>query len=439
MQSDEVLFLTNPDYALELLMIFQTRLPRFLLLLPMLCSSLMAAESWDQWRGPNRDGRISGAKWPAGLDEARLKKRWQLPLGPSYSGPVMNAERVFITETVDKKREQVTALRRSDGSVVWKRDWEGAMSVPFFARSNGDWIRATPALDGDTLYVAGMRDVLVALNSTDGSERWRLDFVKRFGADLPTFGFVSSPLIDGDSVYVQAGGGVARLRKADGQVVWHGARDGGGMMGSAFGSPVILTLAGKRQLVIQARTRLFGVALEDGAELWSLPVESFRGMNILTPTFAGKDRLFTAAYGGKTLGIDIRSENGGFRAVPAWEFKAQGYMTSPIIHEGHAYLQLRSQRALCIELATGAEKWTTSESFGKYWSMVAQSDRILALDERGELILFKATPEKFDVLSRRKVAESDAWAHLAVDGSELYIRELKALSVWDWSSGASQP
>ncbi|MEN9602188.1 MAG: outer membrane protein assembly factor BamB precursor [Verrucomicrobiota bacterium] len=415
-----------------------TRLPRFLLL-PMLCSSLMAAESWDQWRGPNRDGRISGAKWPAGLDEARLKKRWQLPLGPSYSGPVMNAERVFITETVDKKREQVTALRRSDGSVVWKRDWEGAMSVPFFARSNGDWIRATPALDGDTLYVAGMRDVLVALNSTDGSERWRLDFVKRFGADLPTFGFVSSPLIDGDSVYVQAGGGVARLRKADGQVVWHGARDGGGMMGSAFGSPVILTLAGKRQLVIQARTRLFGVALEDGAELWSLPVESFRGMNILTPTFAGKDRLFTAAYGGKTLGIDIRSENGGFRAVPAWEFKAQGYMTSPIIHEGHAYLQLRSQRALCIELATGAEKWTTSESFGKYWSMVAQSDRILALDERGELILFKATPEKFDVLSRRKVAESDAWAHLAVDGSELYIRELKALSVWDWSSGASQP
>lgn len=80
------------------------------------------------------------------------------------------------------------------------------MSVPFFARSNGDWIRATPALDGDTLYVAGMRDVLVALNITDGSERWRLDFVKRFGSDLPTFGFVSSPLIDGDSVYVQAGG-----------------------------------------------------------------------------------------------------------------------------------------------------------------------------------------------------------------------------------------
>ena len=288
----------------------------------------------------------------------------------------------------------------------------------------------------ETLYVAGMRDVLVALNTTDGSERWRLDFVKRFGSDLPTFGFVSSPLVDGDSLYVQAGGGVARLRKSDGQVVWHGVKDGGGMMGSAFGSPVILTLAGKRQLVVQARTQLIGVSLEDGSELWSLPVESFRGMNILTPTFAGKDRLFTATYGGKTLGIDIRSEQGRFRAVPAWEYKAQGYMTSPIIHQGHAYLQLRSQRALCIELATGQEKWTTGESFGKYWSMVAQGDRILALDERGELILFRATPEKFDVLSRRKVSDSDTWAHLAVDGSAVYVRELNGLSAWDWTGGA---
>ena len=89
-------------------MISRIVFPRLLVLLPMLCSSLMAAESWDQWRGPKRDGRISGAKWPLGLEETRLKRRWRLPLDPSYSGPVMNAERVFTTETVDKKREQIT-------------------------------------------------------------------------------------------------------------------------------------------------------------------------------------------------------------------------------------------------------------------------------------------------------------------------------------------
>ena len=122
-----------------------------LLGLPLLCVSLAAAEPWNQWRGPTRDGQVSGASWPSRLDEGSLKRRWRLPLGPSYSGPVMNSDQLFTTETVDKKRERVTALRRSDGSVLWTRDWEGSLSVPFFARSNGDWIRATPTLDGETL------------------------------------------------------------------------------------------------------------------------------------------------------------------------------------------------------------------------------------------------------------------------------------------------
>jgi hypothetical protein len=88
---------------------------------------------------------------------------------------------------------------------------------------------------------------------------------------------------------------------------------------------------------------------------------------------------------------------------------------------------------MCIELATGAEKWTTGESFGKYWSMVSLGDRILALDQKGELILFRPTPEKFDVVSRRKVSDAETWAHLAVDRGSLYIRELNGLAAWDWT------
>jgi outer membrane protein assembly factor BamB len=84
-------------------------------------------------------------------------------------------------------------------------------------------------------------------------------------------------------------------------------------------------------------------------------------------------------------------------------------------------------------LAGGQEKWTTRESFGKYWSQVLNRDRVLALDEKGELILFRATPEKFEVLSRRKISESDTWAHLAVAGNTLFIRSLDGLAAWDWS------
>jgi outer membrane protein assembly factor BamB len=395
-------------------------------------SLLHGGETWPQWRGPTRDGQFSGPSWPDSLEEARLVQRWRFPQGPGYSGPIVTADTVFTTETVGKKSERVTALDRSTGKPRWTREWEGSLSVPFFAKSNGDWIRCTPAWDGTNLFVGGMRDVLVALDGATGNERWRLDFVKDSGSDLPTFGFVSSPLVDAGSLYVQAGGGVAKVEAASGKILWHTCKDGGGMMGSAFGSPVILTLAGRRQLVVQSRTRLIGVGLEDGAELWSLPVESFRGMNILTPVQAGPDRLFTSTYGGKTLGIDLRKDGDAFRAAVAWEFKAQGYMTSPVVVGEHAYLQLRSQRALCIDLRDGKEAWTTRESFGKYWSLVANRDRILALDERGELILFRADPAKFEVLSRRKISESDTWAHLAAAGNNLYVRALDGITAWDW-------
>jgi hypothetical protein len=90
-----------------------------------------------------------------------------------------------------------------------------------------------------------------------------------------------------------------------------------------------------------------------------------------------------------------------------------------------------SQRALCIDVATGTEKWTSSQGFGKYWSMVANKERILALDERGILFLIRANPEKFEVIAERKVAD-DTWAHLAVAGDQLFIRELRALSAYDW-------
>ena len=167
-------------------------------------SATSEPSTWPQWRGPDRDGHASGPAWPEKLDTNHLRQMWRVGLGPSYSGPIVGADRVFTTESKDKRFEVVTALERSTGKELWRAQWEGAMSVPFFAKSNGDWVRSTPALDGDRLYVAGMRDVLVCLDARDGKEVWRKDFVKELGTPLPDFGFVCSPLIDGDAVYVQA-------------------------------------------------------------------------------------------------------------------------------------------------------------------------------------------------------------------------------------------
>ena len=398
--------------------------------------SLLAAD-WPQWRGPQRDGQFTGGAWPDKLDTNHLQQVWRVELGPSYSGPIVAGDRVFTTETKDKKFEIVTAFDRKSGKQLWQAKWEGALSVPFFAKSNGDWIRATPACDGESLFVAGMRDMLVCLDAQTGAERWRVDFVKKLDAPVPDFGFVCSPLLDGDDLYVQAGASVMKLNKRTGEILWRTLKDQGGMWGSVFSSPVIATLGGQRQLIVQTREKLAGLTLEKGEALWSQPVEAYRGMNILTPVI-DKDTVFTSTYGGKTIGFKVTQTDDKFSIAPSWTHKSQGYMSTPVVIGGVAYEHLKSQRVMAIEIETGRELWTSDKSFGKYWSLVANGDRILALDQAGKLFLFRANREKFDLLDQRKLTSAETWAHLAVAGDELYVRELNALVAYRWNqSGKS--
>ncbi len=392
----------------------------------------LSPTDWPQWRGPSRDGRVVGPPWPASLSKTPPKKLWRVELGPSYSGPIVWSNLVFTTETVGKTTEVVQAFERETGKPVWRTEWAGAMSVPFFAKSNGDWIRATPACDGESLFVAGMRDVLICLDAATGKERWRYDFVNRLKTELPAFGFVCSPLVDGDAVFVQAGASLAKLNKRTGELLWRSLKDDGGMLGSAFSSPVLATLAGRRQLIVQTRELLAGVEPADGTVLWSQKVEAFRGMNILTP-IVHEDLLFTSTYGGKTLTFRTTETDGKFALAPAWSHKAQGYMSTPVVVQGVAYHHLKSQRVMAIELATGKELWTSSESFGKYWSLVAQGDNLLALDQNGWLFLLKANLRKLDITDRIKISDQETWGHLAISGDEFFIRELKALVTYRWS------
>lgn len=389
------------------------------------------ADTWPQWRGPTRDGRVSGSSWPKSLSDSLLTRQWRVELPPSYSGPVVSETAVFVTGTADKKTEVVIALDRNSGGELWRAEWPGAITVPFFAASNGSWIRSTPALDGDSLFVAGMRDVLVSLNAKTGQEQWRVDFTKDFGSPLPAFGFVSSPLVDSDSIYVQAGASFVKLDKATGKVIWRVLKDDGGMMGSAFSSPIMATLAGQRQLIVQTRQKLAGVDPATGDILWKRKVPSFRGMNILTPVVVG-DSIFTSSYQNKSWLFTVTKTDGQFEVDEAWNNKAQGYMSTPVVIDGHAYLHLQNQRFTCIDLASGERTWT-SQPFGKYCSLVGQGDRVLALDQTGRLLLIRANPKEFELLGESKVSDEETWAHIAICGAEILVRELNALSVFRWN------
>lgn len=388
--------------------------------------SRVLADNWPGWRGPNRDGKCA-TKLPERI--SHLQPTWTVKLGDSYSGPIISGKNVLVTETINKKNETLSALERATGNQVWKKEWEGAMSVPFFASSNGDWIRSTPATDGKRVVVGGMRDVVACFDAETGNALWRIDFNKDLKIDLPSFGLVCSPLIDGEFVYVQAGGGIRQIRLADGKFGWMAMKEAGGMMGGAFSSPVIADLNGTRQLVAATRDAMVGVELASGKELWQRPIQTFRGMNILTPTIVGQ-QIFTSSYGGRSQSIRVKAESPtGWSTDVAWEGKSEAYMSSPIVVGDYAYLHLKNQRVCCIDLKDGSETWRT-QPYGKYWSMVTDGERILGLDESGKLYLLAANPEKFELLDQLQVSDEPCWAHLAVADDEIFVRFQRGLKMY---------
>lgn len=388
---------------------------------------------WKQWRGPARDGHLQNVTLPERL-EGGLQQLWQSEvLAPSYSGPVIAGGLVVTTETVDRKLERVTAFRLADGEPAWEVSWEASLAVPFFAASNGDWIRATPAVEDNALVVSSMRDIVVCLELSTGKERWRVDFAEQLQTKQPAFGNVCSPLIDDGAVYVQAGQAVTKLDLASGKVLWRSLEQGDAEMASsgAFSSPVIATLAGRRQLVVQTREQLAGVTLEDGQVLWQQPIEAFRGMNILTPLVEG-DAVFTSSYGGRSQLYRIVADDQTMAPELVWENKVQGYMSSPVFVDGAIYMHLKNQRLTCLDWQTGKTQWT-SRPYGKYQSLVSDGKRLLALDESGELLLLAVNPESQELIDRMQVAD-DAWAHVAVAGPYVVVRDLRRLKVYRQTS-----
>jgi outer membrane protein assembly factor BamB len=388
--------------------------------------------TWPQWRGPNRDGSSPGAAFPDKLDS--LKQLWRVELGPSYSGPIVLADRVIVTETVDEKTEVVRALDRDTGKELWKASWPGSVKVIELASSRGNWIRATPASDGERVYVAGMRDVLVCLNARDGKEFWRIDFAKEFNTPLPMFGMVSSPQVDGDAVYTLAAGGVVRVDARTGKMIWRTLTDDLKEEGGATASVMVVPLAGKKRVVALNRKTLAALDPDSGVTLWKQVVPAYRGTTTITPVVLGDAGVFISMIAGRSMRFDFAAGGDKLTAKRTWDISAKMYMSTPVLVGEHLYGHLETNRITCVDAKTGRTRWTTDQSFGEYWSMVTRGDRILALDQKGELFLVPANPEKFDLLDRRKISEVDTWAHLAVCGDEVYVRDLKGLTVYRWFS-----
>jgi outer membrane protein assembly factor BamB len=368
-----------------------------------------AAGDWPQWRGPARDGVWRQDGLPDSFPEGGLKARWRVPVGGGYGGVAATNGRVYLMDRQKDPREveRVLCLDAADGKLLWKHEYPVAYGKMEF----GNGPRATPAVHDGRVYAFGALGHFHCLDAADGKPVWACDTAKAFDGAPPTWGHASSPLVDGDRVVVQVGGRrgacLVALDRKTGKEVWRALGDRPG-----YSSPVMMDLPGGRQLVYWAAENLSGLDPATGKVLWQAPHTTNYDVTIADPVGHGGTLLVSDYWEGSKA---VRLDEKGRGPKVAWEGKPLSLlMSTPLVRDGHAYALDRFNGLKCVELETGKVKWegehVTPRGRNPHASLVWAGERALILNEKGELILARLSPEGYKPLGKVKVID-ETWAH----------------------------
>lgn len=411
---------------------------------------------WPQWRGPSRDGVAIGASLPEALPQHPPPQKWSAPLGTGWSSPVVDAGRVFITDRQDA-RERILALDADTGRVLWQREHPVDFDPHSVGRQHGNGPKATPLAAGDTVYWLGIAGWLEALAVLDGAVRWQVNLPAQFGqvqplpggraqvvgtehvlvptadgqgAPAPLFGYTGSPvLVEGRLVLEvggRRGGTVMAFDARSGELVWKALDEN-----VAYSSPVAATIDGVTQVVTMTGPRVVGLAAADGKLLWSHPFQIQYDESISTPCLAGDLALITGDRRPLTA-LRIARQVDRWSATKVWENRdLSSYLSSMLVHQGHVYGMNDGGEFSCVRLSDGATLWTGGDD-GFYSSPVLVGGRALALNERGLLQVWSASPVRFERLGQYTLTREATWTVPAPVGRRLYVRDAAAVRCFEW-------
>jgi outer membrane protein assembly factor BamB len=378
---------------------------------------------WPDFRGPHRDGRSTETirtDWPAD----GLPQLWKQPIGLGYASFVVADGRAFTIEQ-RRRQEVVAAYDVESGRELWTTAWDGE----FVEAMGGDGPRATPTYHDGRLYALGALGEFRCLDAATGAVVWRRNILEDNGASNLDWGMSAAPLVVDDTVIVLPGGSggrsIAAYNRANGEIVWRALDDR-----QAYVSPMLVTIAGLRQVLVVTATRAVGVSPAGGTLLWEYPWPTQMGINVAQPVLLGNDRVFlSSSYGQGAAVFEVVREGDRFATRTVWQnTRMKNKFTSSLLHEGHLY-GLDESILACLDAATGDQKWKGGR-YG-YGQVLLAGDHLVVLTEDGEVVLVRATPERHHELARFRAIDGKTWNHPAVADGRLLVRNLREMAAFD--------
>jgi outer membrane protein assembly factor BamB len=384
---------------------------------------------WGQWRGPNRDAVVerpaARGPWPA-----ELRRLWRAEVGAGQSSPVVAGNSVFLFSR-ENGAEVARALDLRSGRPLWRQGYPAPYDLYPGAAAYGSGPRSTPVVSDGRLFTFGIGGILSAFDAADGRLLWRKDFAGRFPATAPPFGTSMSPLMAGGLLIVHAGGhdrgALIAFDPATGTEKWSLAGEG-----PSYSSPILTTLSGQEQLVIQVHRRILGVDPAAGRVLWSLPFVTPCDQNIVTPLRAG-DRLLVSSLDKGTMAIALTRSGNDWTPRISWHTTdVSMYMSSPVL-AGAQVLGLSHKKKgqyFALDADTGQVRWTSAGGQGEHAAFLVAGDAVLALQGDGTLLVLPRDATSFAPSQKYRVADSATYAHAVPAKGGLLVKDETGLSLY---------
>jgi outer membrane protein assembly factor BamB len=392
-------------------------------------TAVLAAQSssrdYTQWRGSRRDGSAAAFSEPKAWPE-RLTQQWKVDVGLGYATPLVVGNRIYMFSRKDEN-ETMSALDAGSGKVLWQTGYPVRFEMNKAAARHGPGPKSTPVFANGRLYSIGMTGIVTAFDAGSGKQLWQ-----KPGSELvpmyTTHAF--SPVVDRGVVIFHVGGhGKGALTAFDantGDVKWSWDGDG-----PSYGSPIVVDLAGTRQVITLTQAKLVGLDAATGALLWERPFVSNNFTNSATPVLYRQTVI--ASNGGPVVAVTVTKRNNEWAVENAWENADQPFRLSNAVVVGDTIFGLSTRNMgqyFAIDARTGKTLWTSEPRQAGNASLVYAGRVLFSLEEDGELVAFRTGGTGLEELRRYKVADTETWTQPVISGNRVFVKDVSSLALW---------
>jgi len=397
-------------------------------------ASRVVGEDWTEFRGSTGQGHSTETGLPSHWsDLENVAWKCEIP-GKGWSSPIVVGRRLYLTTAVptgpgDSAPQSLRAIcvDAGGGNIIW--------NVEIFQQPEGVKVHAknshaspTPITDGRRLFVHFGTHGTACLSLADGGILWRNQDLKY----SPVHGNGGSPVLVEGLLIVSCDGSdeqfIVALDKMNGMIRWRRPRNMNPVKGFSFGTPLVIAIDGKRQVVSPGSDEVVAYDPENGREIWIVRYPG--GYSVVPRPVFGQNLLYvcTGYDAPMLLAIRPRGASGDVTQTHvAWRLKKSVPLNpSPLLVDDALYLISDNGVATCLEATTGMQRWQERIGGSFSASPIYADGKIFLQSEEGDGIVLKPGPI-YQEVARNPLRERTLASYAIGDGA-LFIRSEKRVT-----------